>query len=1082
MSEKSVCNPTCDDENISEKEQEEVLVFETELLSSTDSYEDIKVQTDDSAYYVTWTVYIALAVPQGEVSAPEDSEKAMKTKNVSVYKAQSCYHIEYKLLPGDTETVKVDILVFGPAAKIYREDECKILRTWLEGDQIWVGWAQKFNIGLNRDVLISLLPHKIRLQIWNTKDKLCSQARYERVRAFKLSQELSEDETECGCIETMVNKLRSLCENKTHTSKRQRSNFCVDLSPDVGPETGFEKTTSVYHDLDAIRDSGTASFEISPVCLLAGENSLTENTPVCSSGVFEIIFNISLDEPLMSDQLKAELNPLVITILSATSLPSSSVPFHILQEKCMPVYCQYKFHNLNEHRTNYHKQDTNIYFRDVNVILTGLMSRKELYEFLSGPPLEIEVHDRDQKSEALKTQTLGTASEHDIQFGGSVLQQKSSAINPHGIAKLNLSELLLGKKSLKVCLPVKCSPLLLDRERSPHKRKMSEKPMPQGHYYAANSQLKVKVEITCPFSVQNDSCDEDSCKGPFGRIVYLFGYSNSSAMTKLRSEILQINAAAFHLGSRSVENIETALSNYQMNFEHSETKDLDFVSGFHVIDKKTHIFVLEGLKQKTVKRLWEAIPMKLRGSEEEQVTVLYNSNLVFFRRIYDSLDMSLSPIHLSQSLETIMKKSQIYVRGTIPQPCFQALSRLSQLCQVKQLKEVVEYNLFPSADMILSLSSVFGLYAEKREQKVRANTEGSIPTLPIRMKRHGPISTHNTEYITWKQNRPLQQLKDFVQENIKKVQEQREQLQKPEAAVLWIDMAAGRTAHNYSIQTFNSNERARELLCKEMAKVPGRRFTYSQRYNSATVDPGDISWKTNARSSSTSTFWNISTSKSKVHPNHPDEARVEELRKPWRENILHANTLKPTLSRDTWPWTQHSEDFELYRKPPRFFSTSPVTIYLAGDRLQQEQLQAARAQYSRWKKQLLPDGSNVNSADNSPVQQFKCHMKGNLERTQDILKDLPKKYSLRKPGMILKPFPQLSVMNAADNKAEERERVPLAPGPCVACSLGRNAFPRHNSQYSKYHYNGFCEQHSFLYKRTALPLTDRERSIFRFQK
>lgn len=41
----------------------------------------------------------------------------------------------------------------------------------------------------------------------------------------------------------MVNKLRSLCENKTHTSKRQRSNFCVDLSPDVGPETGMCITT-----------------------------------------------------------------------------------------------------------------------------------------------------------------------------------------------------------------------------------------------------------------------------------------------------------------------------------------------------------------------------------------------------------------------------------------------------------------------------------------------------------------------------------------------------------------------------------------------------------------------------------------------------------------------------------------------------------------------------------------------------------------------------------------------------------------------------------------------------------------------
>ena len=169
------------------------------------------------------------------------------------------------------------------------------------------------------------------------------------------------------------------------------------------------------------------------------------------------------------------------------------------------------------------------------------------------------------------------------------------------------------------------------------------------------------------------------------------------------------------------------------------------------------------------------------------------------------------------------------------------------MCHVRQLEEVVQNSLFPSADMILSLSREYGTFAELCEQTAGVNTKVDVPTLPVRMKRHALLNTHNTEYLRWKHSSrqmPLQQ--DFIlvcvpkvlisdgnltqltdtvmcsivfQENIKSVQEESERLQKSEAAVLRTEQSAATPTHNYSIQTFNSKVQAKEVLRKEVAKV-----------------------------------------------------------------------------------------------------------------------------------------------------------------------------------------------------------------------------------------------------------------------
>ncbi|XP_031679791.1 uncharacterized protein FLJ43738-like [Oncorhynchus kisutch] len=525
-----------------------------------------------------------------------------------------------------------------------------------------------------------------------------------------------------------------------------------------------------------------------------GDRCLTDCLETYSSGVYEGLCNITLDRPLISEKLKAELNPLVITILSASSLPSSPVPFHVLEEKCLPVYCQYQFHNTSKHRTKGQEHRTNVYFNDVNVIMTGLLSPGELLEVLRGPPLEIEVHDRDRKLEKVSTSPalFGTYPNDDklssvVPVSGKrtnhhPFRENSKHYDPCGLAKLNLNDLLQGQRSLKVNLPIRCSPppQLLSSERSDWERKMASMPgtggvdgpeQQPGHYFDANSQLKVQVEIACPLTGGGGASD-GAWDCPFGRIIYLFKYANVLVMSRLRAELLRINAVAFHLEDQSEETVERALSCYKMAAPERESRDLDVVTGFHLLDKQIHLFVLEGLKHKGVRRLWETVSIQLTGGEEDQVMVLYNSGLSFSKRLYTRLDVSFTPVHLHQPLETIMRQPLVYVRDMVPHTCFQAMSRLSLLVQLRKMKDVVQNNLFPSAEMVLSMTKEFGVVHPGRWQQ---RLLGSGAAEADVLSHHGSentqchVDTHNAPYLQRKHYLSNQQMnkltKDFIQTN-----------------------------------------------------------------------------------------------------------------------------------------------------------------------------------------------------------------------------------------------------------------------------------------------------------------------------
>ena len=67
-----------------------------------------------------------------------------KKRVMEAPKAQSHFHCEFQLLPGDKDPVRVDVVTYGMVAKIYVEGmEARVVKTWHNAGLTWVAWSHK---------------------------------------------------------------------------------------------------------------------------------------------------------------------------------------------------------------------------------------------------------------------------------------------------------------------------------------------------------------------------------------------------------------------------------------------------------------------------------------------------------------------------------------------------------------------------------------------------------------------------------------------------------------------------------------------------------------------------------------------------------------------------------------------------------------------------------------------------------------------------------------------------------------------------------------------------------------------------
>ena len=182
--------------------------------------------------------------------------------------------------------------------------------------------------------------------------------------------------------------------------------------------------------------------------------------------------------------------------------------------RCEPVYVQYQFPTQAPFRTEGLPHNPSISFNSPNVILLGTLDQNILLEHIRGPPLVIEVHDRDIKLELEGTSKalFGLESQDDLigthAFSSNLTRGGPGRIynSPYGTASVDLGVLLNGQLSMELTVPVvkgpRSNPEASTVKSDAMVRVKSEQVYP-GDYLDSGCELTIRMELSHQLSFLN---------------------------------------------------------------------------------------------------------------------------------------------------------------------------------------------------------------------------------------------------------------------------------------------------------------------------------------------------------------------------------------------------------------------------------------------------------------------------------------------------------------------------------------------------------------------------------------------------
>ncbi|KAG3013672.1 hypothetical protein PC128_g15602 [Phytophthora cactorum] len=503
----------------------------------------------------------------------------------------------------------------------------------------------------------------------------------------------------------------------------------------------------------------------------------------------------------------------------------------------------------------------------------------------------------------------------------------------------------------------------------------------------------------------------------FSRMVVIIPYKDNSTLGEVTKAMTSVNLTALPgVPIRSYQMMESEKMD-------CETGALDVITGTQIIDSQFRMIILEGLADKGMKHLHQQLQRK-GPNDPLGYRMLCNDELRFSRRLYTVFEIDLKRIKLRYPLSVLMTTPDIYMRAKVSENCHQALARLADMRKAQRLADVKHLDLFPTTKMLLEVESKYGesitledIHGTRggksnESSKSETNDTGERASSHEKIKDSLGSTRHRTNRLkaptdstnaSFELSRRSRVEKNFLLERKKHADLlQAEYAEKKQIADMLEDTSQG-PVYLYSGQKLRTQDVLQDKLRERLSKDRHATYTYSRDFQSLALSMVNPEALRQTEEQENRKKWTTQRgfvypaprqpSEYKKHPNAPSEARCEDLRQPFVDNINHP---KPVSRDSSEPGSRKGPEFSTLPSKDMIFggtngdgTVNPDyfrSVHLCGEGLRLEMEEALKQEQDEWDRRLVVDKKQLKFLAHGSICSQPREKPSQLDKISDILR------------------------------------------------------------------------------------------------